>query len=261
MQMSPSNLLLAIDIGNTSIAIGVYDGAEQHAAFRIATDQENLPDEYAMLVLGLLASRDIAPADVSAAILSSTVPPLVGTFQQVCSAHFDVEPMVVGPGVKTGVRVLYENPREVGPDRILHVVAALKKYEPPLIIVDMGTALVFDAVSREGDYLGGAIAPGIGIASSALFSHGAMLHRVKLERTESAIGRNTTQSMQSGIFYGFTELVSGMVRRFKEELGDDATVIATGGYASIIADEAGCFDAMEPDLNLEGLRLVYEANQ
>lgn len=261
MQMSPSNLLLAIDIGNTSIAIGVYDGSEQHAAFRIATDQENLPDEYAMLMLGLLASRGIDPSHIGAAMLSSTVPPLVATFQQVCSAHFDVEPMVVGPGVKTGVRVLYENPREVGPDRILHVVAALEKYEPPLIIVDLGTMIVFDAVSKEGDYLGGAIAPGIGIASAAMFSHGAMLHRVNLERTESAIGRNTTQSMQSGIFYGFTELVRGMVRRFKEELGDDATVIATGGYASIIADEAGCFDAMEPDLNLEGLRLVYEANR
>jgi type III pantothenate kinase len=259
--MSASQLLLAIDVGNTSIAMGVYEGSEQRAAFRIATDQENLPDEYAMLLVGLLRSRDIDPSHIGAAMLSSTVPPLVATFQEVCRSYFEVEPLVVGPGVKTGVRVLYENPREVGPDRILHAVAALNKYEPPLVIVDLGTMIVFDAISREGDYLGGAIAPGIGIASAAMFSRGAMLPRVNLERTEVAIGRNTTHSMQSGIVYGFTELVTGMVRRFKAEVGDDATVVATGGYAPIIADEAGCFDAIERDLNLEGRRLVYEANQ
>src|SRR5262249_9222583 len=156
-------LLLAIDIGNTSIAMGVYDGDQIVADYRIATDQDNLPDEYAVLLLSLLRSRDIDPTRIQAAALSSTVPPLVTTFVQLCRDYFKVEPLVVGTGVRTGVRVRYDNPRDVGADRILHAVAALAKYTPPLIIVDLGTALVFDAVSREGDYIGGAIAPGIGI--------------------------------------------------------------------------------------------------
>ena len=253
--------LLAIDIGNTSVAIGVFDGEELVATFRIATDQDNFADEYAILLLGLLRSRDLEPADIGAAILSSTVPPLIQTFQAVCRAHFGVEPIVVGPGVKTGVRVLYDNPREVGPDRILHAVAALDRYDPPLIIVDLGTACVFDAVSRDGDYLGGAIAPGLGLASQALFSRAAMLHRVSISHPDGPIGRNTVHSMQSGIFFGYVELVRGMVRRFKEEIGEEAIVIGTGGYADLIAEEAGCFDAMEPDLNLDGLRIVWEANR
>lgn len=259
--MTPTGLLLAIDIGNTSVAIGLYEGTTLAATFRIATDQDNLPDEYAMLLLGLLRSRSIDPDRICAAVMSSTVPPLLNTFRQVCREYFDVEALVVGPGVKTGIRVLYENPREVGPDRILHAVAALQRYQPPLVIVDVGTALVFDAVSREGDYLGGAIAPGIAIASQALFARAAMLYRVSLERPPKAIGRNTAHSLQAGIVYGFSEMVHGMVRRFKAEVGEDATVVATGGYARVVADEAACFDAIEDDLNLEGLRIVYESNQ
>jgi type III pantothenate kinase len=224
--LSADELLLAIDVGNTSIAIGLFDGEEMIATFRIATDQDNLPDEYAMLLLGLLRSQDIDPSTIHASIMSSTVPPLLNTFRAVCRQHFDVDAIVVGPGVKTGIRVLYDNPREVGPDRILHAVAALDRYDPPLVIVDLGTALVFDAVSKDGDYLGG-----------------------------------TVNSMQAGIIFGYAEMVRGMVERFKAEIGDDATVIATGGYARAIADEAACFDAIEDDLNLLGLRLVYEANQ
>ena len=254
-------LLLAIDIGNTSVAIGVFDGNEEVATFRVASDQENFPDEYAMLLLGLLATRDIKPGDVSSAVMSSTVPPLINTFQLVCRKHFGVEPLVVGPGVRTGVRVLYDNPREVGPDRILHAVAALEAYDPPMIIVDLGTACVFDAVSRDGDYLGGAIAPGIGLASQALFTRAAMLHRVGLEQPVSPIGRNTVHSMQSGIFFGYVEMVRGMVRRFKAEIGEEALVIGTGGYVNVLAEEAGCFDVLEPDLNLTGLRIVWEQNQ
>lgn len=261
--MDTSELLLAIDVGNTSVAIGVYDGLERRATFRIATDQDNLADEYAMLLLALLRSEGIEAASIGAACLSSTVPPLLQTFERVCRTYFDVEPLVVGTGVKTGVRVRYDNPREVGPDRILHAVAALDRFTPPIVIVDLGTALVFDAVSREGDYLGGAIAPGIGIASQALFSRAAMLHRVSLERPtiEGAIGRNTVHSMQSGIFFGYAEMVSGMVRRFKAEVGEDAVVIGTGGYAEGIAVEAGCFDHIEEHLNLDGLRIVYDLNR
>ena len=256
-----SDHLLAIDIGNTSVAIGVFAGEELVATFRIATDQDNFADEYAMLLLGLLRSKDLEPDDIGAAIVSSTVPPLILTFQQVCRDHFGVDPIVVGPGVKTGVRVLYDNPREVGPDRVLHAVAALDKYDPPMIIVDLGTACVFDAVSKDGDYLGGAIAPGIGLASQALFSRAAMLHRVAIAHPGSPIGRNTVNSMQSGIFFGYVELIRGMVRRFKEEIGEEAIVIGTGGYANLLAEEAACFDVLEPDLNLDGLRLVYEANR
>lgn len=256
-----SDLLLAIDIGNTSIAIGVYEGARLAHTARIATDQENLPDEYAMLVLGLLQARSIDPARVSAAAISSTVPQLEGTFRQVCRGYFDVEPLIVGTGTKTGVRVRYDNPREVGADRILHAVAALAHHEPPLVIVDMGTALVFDAISADGDYLGGAIAPGIGIASEALFRRAAMLRRVSLERPDSVIGRNTVHSMQAGMFYGYAEMVDGMVRRFRAEIGAEATVIATGGYAATFAEELDCIDHYEPDLNLDGLRRVYELNR
>jgi type III pantothenate kinase len=163
--------------------------------------------------------------------------------------------------VRTGIRVRYDNPREVGPDRVLHAVAALHHYQPPLVIVDLGTALVFDAISRDGDYLGGAIAPGVGLASEALFARAAMLSRVSIERPPSVIGRNTVHSVQAGLFFGYAELVRGMVRRVSEELGEGVTVIATGGYASILVEEAGCFDAVEENLNLEGLRLVYEANR
>ena len=255
-------MLLAIDIGNTSIAIGVYDGPKLAATFRIATDQDNLADEYAILLTSLLRTRGIEADAIHAAAISATVPPLVATFQTVCRRYFEVEPLVIGTGVKTGIRVRYDNPREVGPDRILHAVAALHRHPPPLIIVDLGTALVFDAISREGDYLGGTIAPGIGISSQALFERAAMLSRVAIEppQTESVIGRNTGHSMQSGIFFGYVEMVCGMVRRFKQEIGEDATVIATGGFAPEIAAAAGCVDALEQDLNLEGLRLVYEAN-
>ena len=169
--------------------------------------------------------------------------------------------MIVGTGVRTGVRVRYDNPREVGPDRILHVVAAMAKYDPPLVIVDLGTALVLDAIDRDGDYLGGAIAPGLGISSEALFSRTAMLQRVSIERPDGVIGRNTMHSLQAGIYFGYADMVRGMVARFVAELGEDSTVIGTGGYSRIIADEAACFDAIEDDLNLEGLRRVYEMNR
>ena len=260
-----TDLLLTIDIGNTSMAIGLFEGSDLVATFRVATDRDNFADEYAMLLLGLLRSTGIDPARITAAIMSSTVPSLLSIFRQVCRRYFNVDALVVGPGIKTGIRVLYDNPREVGPDRVLHAVAALDKYEPPLVIVDLGTACVFDAVSAEGDYLGGAIAPGIGLASEALFNSAAMLHRVSLERPDGPIGRNSVHSMQAGIFFGYVEMVRGMVRRFREalETGDDdhATVIGTGGYATVIGPEVGCFDHVENDLNLEGLRLVFEANQ
>ena len=256
-------LLLAIDIGNTSIAVGVYDGPRLAARFRLGADPDLSAGEYGALLGDLLRGRGIDPSEVGAAALSSTVPALEATLAAVCRESFGAEPLVVAAGANTGIAVRYDDPREVGPDRVLHAVAALARHEPPLIIVDLGTALVFDAISREGEYLGGAIAPGVGIASRALFERAALLRRVSLEppRAGSAIGRNTEHSLQSGICYGYAEMICGMVRRFQAELGGGATVIATGGYAGAIADAAGCIDAVEDDLNLEGLRLVHEANR
>ena len=264
MDTFTSDLLLTNDIGNTNIALGLFDEKQLVANYRVATDQDNLADEYAILLLGLLSSSQIDPDRIKSAIMSSTVPALLKTFSEICHRYFDARVMVVGPGIKTGVPILYDNPREVGPDRILHAVAALDKYAPPLIIVDLGTACVFDAISEHGEYLGGAIAPGIGLAAKALFDSAAMLNSVSLERPDGPIGRNSVHSMQAGIFFGYAEMVRGMVSRFSEELADNTentTVIGTGDYINILADEVGCFDHLEANLNLDGLRLVYAANR
>ena len=193
--------------------------------------------------------------------MACVVPELATVFEQLCMRYFKVEPLVIGTGTRTGVRILYDNPREVGADRIVDVVAALHEYgPPPLIIVDVGTATVFDAVSAEGDYLGGAIAPGIGIASEALFSRAAKLYRVELERPKTAIGKNTVTAIQSGTLLGYVGLIEGMVTRFKNELGGTARVIGTGGWAALIAKETNVFDHVDADLTLKGLRLLYEMN-
>jgi type III pantothenate kinase len=254
-------VLLTLDIGNTNVTIGIFEGDDLRATWRIATDVERLPDEYAVTILGLLATEPIATSDITEAIMASVVPDLAPIFEQLCRRYFRVEPLVVGTGTKTGIRIVYDNPREVGADRIVDVVAALHLYGPaPLIIVDFGTATVFDAVSAEGDYLGGAIAPGIGIASEALFERAAKLYRVELERPKSAIGKNTVAAIQSGTLYGYVGLIEGMVARFKKELGGSARVIATGGWAERLAKETQIFDAVDQNLTLTGLRLIHAAN-
>ena len=190
--------------------------------------------------------------------MASVVPDLVPVFERLLGRYFGVEPVVIGTGTRTGVRILYDNPREVGADRIVDVVAALNLYgPPPLIIVDFGTATVFDAVNADGDYLGGAIAPGIGIASEALFERAAKLYRVELERPKSAIGKNTVAAIQSGTLFGYVGLVEGMVARFKKELGGSARVIATGGWAELLAKETKVFDVVDQNLTLTGLRLIH----
>lgn len=255
-------MLLALDIGNTNITIGVFDGEALRATWRLAPDPRRPADEYAIPILGLLHAERIAAADVTEAVLASVVPDLVPVFEQLCQRYFHVVPLVVGTGTRTGVRILYENPRDVGADRVCDVVAALKLYgPPPLIIVDLGTATVFDAVDANGDYLGGAIAPGIGIASEALFERAAKLYRVELHRPKAVIGRNTITAIQSGVVYGYLELIEGMVRRFKEELGGRATVIGTGGWAQRLSKETRAFDHVDTELTLVGLRLIHEANR
>ena len=256
-------MLLAIDIGNTSIAIGVYDGPQLVLRFRMPTHADRPASEYERELVDALSDGGVDSTRLAGAALSSTVPALEDTFTAVCRSRFGGDPLVVGADTQTGIPIRCDDPHEVGADRILHAVAALGRHAPPLIVVDLGTALVVDAVSADGEYLGGTIAPGIGIAAEALFERAAKLPAVAIERPgmTGVIGRNTEHSMQSGIVYGYAEMVCGMVRRFQAEIGQQARVIATGGYAPVVADAACCIDAVEDDLNLEGLRLIYEANR
>lgn len=254
-------MLLALDIGNTAITIGVFDGERLRARWSIATDVENLVDEYAILLLNLLRTENLSAADVDEAIMGSVVPSLAPVFQDVCRRYFSVTPLVVDLGVKTGVRIMYDSPRDVGADRVIDAVAAIKLYGPPLIVVDFGTATVFDAISKDGDYLGGAIAPGIGISMEALFERTAKLPRIELERPKSAIGKTTVAAIQSGIVFGYVGLIEGIVARMKEELEGDVKVIATGGLAPLIARETPVIQAVNLDLTLIGLHLIQEANR
>jgi type III pantothenate kinase len=220
-----------------------------------------MPDEYASLILHLFEHEGIAASKITDAILCSVVPPLVGVFEETCRRYLKVSPVVIEAGVKTGVRISMDNPREVGADRIVNAVAAHKLYGGAVIVIDLGTATTFDAVSEEGDYLGGAIAPGIAIATEALFARTAVLPRVELTHPKRAIGRNTVAAMQSGIVFGYAGLIEGIVTRIKQELGGKAKVVATGGYAELLARETPAIDEVNPDLTLIGLRLIYEMNK
>jgi type III pantothenate kinase len=254
-------MLLAIDIGNTNITFGLYEGERLGPCWRIRTIHEKMPDEYGILIDKLFRHRGYDPEQVTGIAVASVVPPLTPVFQQVCRDYVGQAPLVVDAGVRTGVRVRYDNPRDVGADRVVDAAAVWKLYGAPACIVDFGTGTTFDAVSAEGDYLGGAIAPGIGIAARALFERTAKLPRVELVRPPSAIGRNTPHAIQSGLLFGYVGLVEGMVARFKAELGPDTKIIATGGLAEIIARETDVIDVVDPWLTLHGLRIVYELNR
>ncbi len=254
-------MLLTIDIGNSMVTLGVFDGARLHTTVRVATDTRRLADEYGLLITNLLNLRGVAASAIDSISLCSVVPPLTAVFEEVCQTYFGQRPLVVTAGVRTGLRILYDNPRDVGSDRIVDAVAAIELYGAPVIVVDFGTATVFDAVSGDGVYLGGAIAPGINVAAEALFINTSQLRRVELVAPQSAIGQNTSSALRSGLVFGYAGLVDGMVARFKGELGPGAKVIGTGGLASIIAQETNVFDAINPDLTLIGLRLIYDMNQ
>ena len=251
-------MLLALDIGNTNITLGVFDDERLVATWRLSTDHAKMPDEYSIMLTQLLHLRGMSVNDVDAVALCSVVPPLTPTFVELCRRFFGVEPLVVGAGTRTGIRILYDNPRDVGADRIVDAAAAMRLYGGPVIVVDMGTATVIDAVTAGGDYLGGAITPGMTIAHDALFSNTSQLRRVELVSPETAIGRNTIHAIQAGIVLGYADLVRGMVGRFDRELGGGAKVVATGGMAYIIEKEAGVFDDVNPDLTLTGLRFIHE---
>ena len=254
-------MLLTLDVGNTIVTAGIYEDGKLSATWRFATDVEKLPDEYGVLALSLLQHEGIDPERVTEAIIACVVPDLEPAFDQMCRRYFKTMPLHVTAGIKTGLRILYDTPRDVGADRVADAVAAIHNYGPPLIVVDFGTATVFDAINGEGEYLGGAIAPGLGIASEALFRRAAKLYRVELDRPESAIGRNTITAIQSGILFGYVGLIEGIVTRMKEELGEETKVIGTGGYAEIIARETNVIDEVDPDLTLEGLRIIYDLNK
>jgi type III pantothenate kinase len=254
-------MLLAIDIGNTDITFGVFEGEKLRATWHMETDIHRMADEYAALLLNLMRQQGLEIANIKAIVLCSVVPPLISTFDELFQRYFHITPLVVGAGVKTGVRIRMDNPREVGADRIINAAAAHHLYGGPVIVTDLGTATSFDTVSKEGDYLGGAIAPGIMSAAEALFTRAAMLPRVELTHPKRAIGTNTIAAMQSGVIFGYVALIEGLVARIQKELKEKAKVIATGGYASLIAKETKVFDEINPDLTLIGLRLIYQMNQ
>jgi len=253
-------VLLTIDIGNTNLTLGLYDGETLGPRWRLATDHEKMPDEYGLQLLGLLVHASLSEKDLSGICLASVVPPLTGKVLQACRQYLGQDPLVVDAGVKTGVRVRYEDPRAVGADRIADAAAVQRLYGGPACVVDFGTATTFDGISKEGDYLGGAIAPGINIASEALFLRAAKLPRVDLQRPPTAIGRNTVHAMQSGLLFGYVALVEGMVARFRTELGPEMKVIATGGLAEMIAEETKVLQIVAPWLTLEGLRIIWHLN-
>jgi len=254
-------MLLAADIGNTETTLGVFEDDELKATWHIATVISRSVDEHASLLINLLANRGIETSAVSKATLCSVVPPLTTTFEDVFKQYFKISPLVVNVGVKTGVRLCMDNPREVGADRVVDAAAAHHLYSGPVIIVDLGTATTFDVVSAKGDYMGGAIAPGMAAAAEAMFHKAAMLPRVELIRPESVIGTNTIDAMKSGIVFGYVALVEGMVARIQRELDAKSRVVATGGMARLIAGETRVIDKINPDLTLIGLKLIYKMNR
>ena len=254
-------MLLVLDIGNSNIVLGTYEGKQLVRHWRISTDRQKTGDEYGMLMNNLFTYQGISMQDIHAIIISSVVPPLVVPTVKMCERYFHIHPLVVGPGIRTGIRLHYENPRAIGADRIVNVVGAYEQYGGSLIVIDIGTATTFDVVGEDGDFLGGVIAPGIGTSADAMFQSAAQLPRIELVPPKQVICRGTIQGMQAGIIFGFVGQIDAIVRRIKAEYGKPMQVIATGGLARMIARESETIDKVDHFLTLTGLRAVYERNE
>lgn len=253
-------MLLAIDIGNTNTVLGIYQSKDLMHHWRISTNSYKTSDEMGILLKQLFAHKGASLEDINHVIISSVVPTIMSALQIMCMEYFKVKPLIVKPDSKTGLGIKFDNPSEVGADRIVNSVAAIEKYGTPVIVVDFGTATTFDAISKEGYYLGGAITPGVGISMDALFTKAAKLPRVELKKPENVIGKNTVQSMQSGIVYGYIGQIDGITGRINQELGGNAITVATGGLAEFIASYCETIDYVDPFLTLEGLRIIYQWN-
>lgn len=254
-------MLLVIDVGNTNTVLGVYDGETLVNSWRLTTERQRTTDEYGILCRNLFELADISWDEITAVAISSVVPPLNHTLQRMSKVYFRVEPLFIDPAKNSGMPVLYEPPTDVGADRIVNGVAAFERYGGPCVVVDFGTATTFDAISGAGQYLGGVICPGIQISAEALFTRASRLPRVEIRRPERVVGTSTVTSMQSGLFYGYVGLVEGILDRMRSELGGAPRVIATGGLAPLFGRATTMIEVVDPDLTLEGLRLIYERNR
>jgi type III pantothenate kinase len=254
-------LLLTIDVGNSNTVLGVFEGAELKANWRLTTRREQTADEYGILVRSLFAGAGLEPSAIQAIALASVVPPLTPVLVSLARDYLGREPLVIGPGVKTGMPILYEPPGDVGADRIVNGVAALALYGGPVIVVDFGTATTFDVITRKGEYAGGVICPGIGISADALFQRAARLPRVDVRHPGRIVGRTTVGSMQSGLYFGYGAMCEGLIGRIRGEIGEAVRVVATGGFAETLAAEIPSIETVNPVLTLVGLRLIHERNQ